>query len=55
MVPYAVKNIVIYITENLSDVFYWLHWSFYFSGAVIVISVILNMVWPYKSDGRRAD
>lgn len=49
MVPYVVKNIVIYITENLSDVFYWLQWSFYFSGAVIVVSVILNMIWPSKS------
>jgi hypothetical protein len=50
MVPYAVKNIVIYITENLSDVFYWLHWSFYFSGAVIVVGVILNIIWPIKSN-----
>jgi hypothetical protein len=46
IVPYVVKNIVTYITENLSDVFYWLHWTFYFSGAVIVVSVVLNAVWP---------
>jgi hypothetical protein len=50
MVPYVVKNVVIYITENLSDVFYWLQWSFYFSGTVIVVSVILNMIWPSKSN-----
>ncbi len=49
-VPFAVKNIVIYITENLSDVFYWLQWSFYFFGAVIVVSVILDLVWPLRSN-----
>ena len=48
-VPYVVKNVVIYITENLSDVFYWLQWIFYFAAAVIVASVILNMILPSKS------
>jgi YD repeat-containing protein len=50
IVPYAVKNVLIYITENLSDVFYWLQWSFYFSGAVIVVIVIVDLVWPLKSN-----
>jgi hypothetical protein len=49
VVPYVVKNVVIYITEHLSDVFYWLHWSFYFSGTVIVVSVMLDFIWPSKS------
>jgi hypothetical protein len=47
-VPYVVKNVVRYITENLSDVLYWLQWSFYFFGALIVISVILDHIWPSK-------
>jgi hypothetical protein len=47
-VPYVVKNVVIYVTENLSDVLYWLQWSFYFFGALIVISVILDQIWPSK-------
>jgi hypothetical protein len=46
--PYVVKNVVIYITENLSDVLYWLRWSFYFFGALIVISVILDQIWPSR-------
>jgi hypothetical protein len=45
-VPYAVKTIIIYITQNLSDVFYWLQWGFAFSGAVIVLSVALDVIWP---------
>ena len=49
-VPYVVKNVVIYITENLSDVFYGLQWIFYFAGAVIAASVILNIIWPSKSN-----
>ena len=53
VVPYVVKNIVIYITENLSDVFHWLQWIFYLSGAVIVVSVILDIIWPFESDGQR--
>jgi hypothetical protein len=49
-VPYVVKNVIIYITENLSDVLYWLQWSFYFFGAVAVVSVILNEIWPLESN-----
>ena len=48
IVPYVVKNIIIYITENLSDLLYWLQWSFYFFGALIVITVILDQIWPSK-------
>jgi hypothetical protein len=47
-VPYVVKNVTIYITENLGDVFFWLQWSFYFFGAVVVVSVILDRVWPSR-------
>jgi hypothetical protein len=47
-VPYVVKNVTIYITENLGDVLYWLQWSFYFFGAVVVISVILDLVSPSR-------
>jgi hypothetical protein len=49
IVPYAVKNIVIYITEDISNVFYWLQWSFYFAAGVIAVSLILNLIWPSKS------
>jgi hypothetical protein len=48
-VPYVVKNVVIYITPNLSDLFYWLQCSFYLFGAVIVVSVVLNQIWPLES------
>ena len=49
-VPYVVKNVTIYITENLYDVLFWLQWSFYFFGAVVVISVILDLVLPSRSN-----
>lgn len=47
-VPYVVKNVTIYITGDLSDVFYWLYCSFNFFGAVTVISGVLSMVWLIK-------
>ena len=46
--PYVVKNAVIYITENISDVLFWLQWSSYFFGAVILVSGILSMIWARK-------
>jgi hypothetical protein len=49
-VPYVVKNVVIYITQNLSDVLCWLQYSFYVFGAVIVVSIILNRIWPLESN-----
>jgi hypothetical protein len=49
-VPYVVKNVTIYITENLGDVLFWLQWSFYFFGAVVVVSVILDLAWPLRSN-----
>jgi hypothetical protein len=48
-VPHEVKNVIIYITESLSDVLSWLQWSFYFFGALLVISVILDLIWPVES------
>jgi hypothetical protein len=52
-VPYVVKNVVIYITQNLSDVLYLLQCSFYVLGVVIIISVALNQVWPLESNNTR--
>jgi hypothetical protein len=49
-VPYVVKNVTIYVTENLGDVFFWLQWSFYFLGAVVVVSAILNLVLSLRSN-----
>jgi hypothetical protein len=40
----------IYVTENLGDVFFWLQWSFYFLGAVVVVSAILNLVLSLRSN-----
>jgi hypothetical protein len=48
-VPHEVKNVIIYVTENFSDVLSWLQWSFYFFGALVVISVILDLIWPLES------
>jgi len=48
-VPYVVKNVVIYVTQNLSDLLHWLQCSFYVFGAVIVICVILDQIWPLES------
>jgi hypothetical protein len=48
-VPYVVKNIVVYITENQNDVLYCLRWCFYPFGILLVISVILNEIWSQKS------
>jgi hypothetical protein len=50
IVPYVVRNATIYITEHLADVFSWLHWSFYFFGAVVVLSVVLDLVWSSRSN-----
>jgi hypothetical protein len=49
-VPYVVKNVVIYVTQNLSEVLYWLQYSFYAFGAVIIVSVVLNQIWPLESN-----
>jgi hypothetical protein len=48
-VPYMIKNIVVYISENQSDVLYWLRWCFYPFGVLLVISVILNEFWSRRS------
>jgi hypothetical protein len=47
-VPYVVKNVIIYVTENLNDVFHWLQWGSYFFGAVILVSGVLSMIWPIE-------
>jgi hypothetical protein len=44
--PYLVKNAVIYITDDLSAVLHWLQWGFTLFGAIVVISVILELIWP---------
>lgn len=49
IVPYVVKNVTIYITENLGDVFFWLQWSFYFFGVIVVVSVVLDLVSSSRS------
>jgi hypothetical protein len=49
IVPYVVKNVTIYITENLGDVFFWLQWSFNFFGALVVVGAIVNLVWSLRS------
>jgi hypothetical protein len=51
-VPHVVKNVIIYITQNFSDVLSWLQWSSYFFGAVILVVGVLGMIWP---KGRRPD
>jgi hypothetical protein len=51
-VPYVVKNVVVYITENLSEILYWLQWGFYFFGTVIVVIVVLNQIWPPETDNK---
>lgn len=48
-VPYLVKNVVIYITDDLGSVLYWLQWGFSLFGAIVVVSVILELIWPIES------
>lgn len=50
IVPYVVKNVTIYITKNLDDVFFWLQWSFYFLGAMVVVSAIVNLLSSLRSN-----
>jgi hypothetical protein len=45
-VPYEVKRVVVYITEGQSAVLDWLRWVEIGSGALILISVVLNQKWP---------
>jgi hypothetical protein len=46
IVPYEVKRVVVYITEGQSAVLDWLRWVEIGSGALILISVVLNQKWP---------
>jgi hypothetical protein len=50
IVPYVVKNVTIYITANLGDVFFRLQWIFYFFSAVVVVSAIVNLVRSLRSE-----
>jgi hypothetical protein len=45
-VPYEVKRVVVYMTEDQSDVLYWLRWIEIASGALLFISLALNQKWP---------
>ena len=47
-VPYEVKRIVVYITEEQSDVLLWLRWIEIASGALIFVSLLLNQKWPLE-------
>jgi hypothetical protein len=48
-VPYLVKNVVIYITDDLGSVLYLLQWVFSLFGAIVVVSVILEMIFSLES------
>jgi hypothetical protein len=48
-VPYEVKHIVVYITENQRDILDWLQRVEIVSGVLILISLILNQIWPLGS------
>jgi hypothetical protein len=48
IVPYEVKRVVVYITEGQSAVLDWLRWVEIGSGALILISVVLNEKWPLR-------
>jgi hypothetical protein len=45
-VPYSVKRVVVYITQDQSDVLDWLRCTETASGTLILISLILNEKWP---------
>jgi hypothetical protein len=49
-IPYVAKNVVVYITQNQAEVLYWLRWSFYALGVLIVICAILNEIFPPRSN-----
>jgi hypothetical protein len=53
-VPYEVKRVVVYITKDQSAVLDWLRWVEIGSGALILISLILNQKWPPWSNKRDA-
>lgn len=47
IVPYVVKNVVVYITEGQNDLLHWLRYGFYVFGVLILISFLLNLNWPW--------
>jgi hypothetical protein len=50
IVPYEVKNVVVYITEGQSETLYWIRWIEITSGVLIFIGLILNQKWPLKTN-----
>jgi hypothetical protein len=47
-VPYEVKRVVVYVTEIQSDVLCMLEWTEIVSGALILISLILDQWRPIR-------
>ena len=49
-VPYYAKSIVVYITKDQRTVLVWLHWILIGSGALLLISLLVNQKWPLSSN-----
>ena len=48
-VPYAIRNIVVYITKEDQEFLSWLFWAQVGSGAVFVLILLIHGGDPFKS------
>jgi hypothetical protein len=48
-VPYVVKRVLVYVSEDQRELISWLRWIEVVSGGVILANVLLNLKWPISS------
>jgi hypothetical protein len=48
-VPYAVKGIIVYITEGQLDLLSWLRWIQIASGAIAALVILIHRGDPFRS------
>jgi hypothetical protein len=48
-VPYVVKRVVVYISEDQLELMSWLRWIQVLSGGGILVNLLLNLKWPTSS------
>jgi hypothetical protein len=49
---HEVKGITVYITPSQSETIHWIIWILVVSGALTLISLLVNLRWPIDSSAR---
>jgi hypothetical protein len=50
IVPYTVKNVIVYLTKDEETIAKLVHWSAFGFGSLAVICMLVNQKWPLPPD-----